>query len=1854
MVAIAMDHIQNIEIYFAVKTYQEYCTNLSHENEYPTIPEILEFIQATKKFPLVDPLIILEALWICGEDSNYYHEQLSQAYKKVSNSIVIDFSNKETTSFPASSNLSENAREVEEKSRPQKEPLTKKPCEDISPPITEEQPSLEIHSKSSQTFSLYPPRVFSELKLGMEWKSLAYSHYKKRQGPLSISKIFRLKSITGIWLQTFEQTKHSNVSLLLLRDMNSTMAPYNIMYDEIIETIYNYGFFENIEKCEFSSEEEFSTKEWFEHLDSTPLIGRHLTILLTDGIGQGWMTDQTEEFFKKFSKNSELIWLNPHPEWFLSNTILGFSLGYIEDDDFDDINHYEEGSDKPDRLDNVFVASSDMKGFSQLKQKSQANRCYTKIDEGTKEQIKELWKKSDGDNSNTWAREAIINNSPPTYILACLTVILKVFDPTLLHLLFLFLKEKKVLPDYTQLYHEAQLYYSGLLQEEENGLFSIKKQIASVLRSTTIFATKFPPHFVREIHDYVRTYAKTKKDINSLWNVQWEISNSLAQNKLPSNEVINDFSLQNIEDYLQKESVGMVQVSMEWFPAYIIKFEQQRWLIVVAENVSAKSLGSKFPWDNISITDTVVQGDQWSAFLIISDDHIPVLFPGQPSSSNDLQMYFYQNKNTFQMWKVKKVEENHIRLSKLYKNRLKRRNIDIRGATLVSNNEVIGHVAKSASDDFFAFIPIEAILQKISRIYFSTVSTAEIVSGEKSFEGYINNIEKQCELLIKSAKENNGCEFWNDWRVKNPGIRVQLGGVDLQGINLQHANLQGADLQKANLEEANLQNVNLRIADLRGAKMRKSNLRNANLVKAELYHADLRNASLQYANLQQAYMREVDLQDSDLRDTKLQKASMEGAKLQKTNMRGANLQSTNLKIADLRGANLQKSDLRKANLIKAQLYDADLQDANLEGADIVDADLQSTNLQRVNLQNTTLRGSNLRNANLQDANLQNTDLCAVNLQDANLENIKLQGSYLIQTNLLHAKHITLDKILSCNSIENVIGLPLPLMFEIRKQRPELMNWWMTSDENIELKGFYLQGASLEKADLQGADLRDSNMQYAKLQGSNLEKAQLERAILKEANLEGAILRAANLQKTSLQKANLREAHLQMAYLPEANLEKANLQGAKLEHTYLEKINLREANLREANLLGANLEEANLKDANLQDSNLLGTNLQDANLQNAAVTPLQISLCKKIEGIMFLSKEFLAEVKKENAELMVWWNKEMVKEIKEEWTGRWVESSSIEQYNLLKKSSRENNGCRAWNLWRIENSDTPIKLQHFDFYQCNLQETNLQEANLKKADFREADLRKANFTKANLQNADLKMANLEITNLQDADLRRTHLYQANLQGANLQRAELLGAYLKEADLQDANLENANLERADLLAANLHGANLKETNLQNANLERGNLYKADLQGTCIENTLFIDTKVTPLQISECQQIKDARFLSKEFLYEVKKLNPKAMDWWKGDMIQEIDEDSVFADESGWTGHWLQKDLSKMRWLLIHRYTDDKSNETYLKSLNEKTKIFFIQLMQDDGILNQNSQLTSHGQDLLEKIKDDNKWNQMLESDEWKEKSDVSLVLEKDIRNWFSITWQDPLAVIDKFFDKKSSENSSIKEYKHKKTRMDFVLLPGNSKVKPFLMSKHLVTQEVWGNVMKNNPSHFKQANHPTETVNWYECQRFCSEVKLFLPLTNEWDYACKGGDDQNFYYGNEKKYCWYDENSEQTTRPVGKKAPNPFGIYDILGNVWEWCEDFLIDTENHIKNLEISTWFQNWPVEDKNNLKKDKQQRAYRGSSFKQRKAYFLYPGGGLPKRGYENLGFRVVLGPISHEKYKDLVIKHEKHFNIPNT
>ncbi|MGE0885162.1 MAG: SUMF1/EgtB/PvdO family nonheme iron enzyme [Blastocatellales bacterium] len=181
--------------------------------------------------------------------------------------------------------------------------------------------------------------------------------------------------------------------------------------------------------------------------------------------------------------------------------------------------------------------------------------------------------------------------------------------------------------------------------------------------------------------------------------------------------------------------------------------------------------------------------------------------------------------------------------------------------------------------------------------------------------------------------------------------------------------------------------------------------------------------------------------------------------------------------------------------------------------------------------------------------------------------------------------------------------------------------------------------------------------------------------------------------------------------------------------------------------------------------------------------------------------------------------------------------------------------------------------------------------------------------------------------------------------------------------------------------------------------------------------------------------------------------------------------------------------------------------------------------------------------------------------------------------------------------ASDHRNFTEDLGKGVKLEMIAIPGGSflmgsedfkitkpvhpvRLSPFHIGKYQVTQRQWQAVMGDNPSHFKGDNQPVERVSWEMAVEFCEKLSkqtgknYRLPTEAEWEYACLAGSTGKYCFGDDesllKDYAWFGEGWQKGgTHPVGQKKPNNWGLYDMHGNVWEWCQDWY--DENYYAEL-----------------------------------------------------------------------------------
>ena len=192
--------------------------------------------------------------------------------------------------------------------------------------------------------------------------------------------------------------------------------------------------------------------------------------------------------------------------------------------------------------------------------------------------------------------------------------------------------------------------------------------------------------------------------------------------------------------------------------------------------------------------------------------------------------------------------------------------------------------------------------------------------------------------------------------------------------------------------------------------------------------------------------------------------------------------------------------------------------------------------------------------------------------------------------------------------------------------------------------------------------------------------------------------------------------------------------------------------------------------------------------------------------------------------------------------------------------------------------------------------------------------------------------------------------------------------------------------------------------------------------------------------------------------------------------------------------------------------------------------------------------------------------------------------------------------------------------------------------FWMGETPVTQEQWEAVMGDNPSEFKGERRPVETVSWKDSQRFCERMndlvpglRAQLPTEAQWEYACRAGSEGAYCDGSDctepvgkdpalEVLGWYGENSGNSSRAVKGKAGNAWGLFDVHGNVWEWCRDA---REDYVEGKQVDPFREGV----------DSAFRVLRGGSWLDdagycRSAIRLGP---HPENRYRNVGLRLSAG-----------------------
>jgi len=190
--------------------------------------------------------------------------------------------------------------------------------------------------------------------------------------------------------------------------------------------------------------------------------------------------------------------------------------------------------------------------------------------------------------------------------------------------------------------------------------------------------------------------------------------------------------------------------------------------------------------------------------------------------------------------------------------------------------------------------------------------------------------------------------------------------------------------------------------------------------------------------------------------------------------------------------------------------------------------------------------------------------------------------------------------------------------------------------------------------------------------------------------------------------------------------------------------------------------------------------------------------------------------------------------------------------------------------------------------------------------------------------------------------------------------------------------------------------------------------------------------------------------------------------------------------------------------------------------------------------------------------------------------------------------------------------------------------------FWMSIYEITQKQYKSVMDTNPSVFKSENLPVEQVSWIDAMNFCFKLSkmtkenIDLPTEAQWEYACRAGTTSQYYWGDkpDNDYFWAGNNANNKTHEAGQKKPNAWGLYDMCGNVWEWCKDIFNDNYYSVSK-DIDPKGPTFLVE----IEKSNDLHVLRGGGFYRdyglRSACRSYE---YPVEKSDSVGFRIILIP----------------------
>jgi formylglycine-generating enzyme required for sulfatase activity len=437
------------------------------------------------------------------------------------------------------------------------------------------------------------------------------------------------------------------------------------------------------------------------------------------------------------------------------------------------------------------------------------------------------------------------------------------------------------------------------------------------------------------------------------------------------------------------------------------------------------------------------------------------------------------------------------------------------------------------------------------------------------------------------------------------------------------------------------------------------------------------------------------------------------------------------------------------------------------------------------------------------------------------------------------------------------------------------------------------------------------------------------------------------------------------------------------------------------------------------------------------------------------------------------------------------------------------------------------------------------------------------------------------------------YQAgrrNFKNLDLSGVDLSWEDLSDVDFQGADLEKARFRGATLVKANFSGSNLKHSDLSETNLAQVNLCGADLRGVNLRGMTWSgpnydsDTKF-PLGFKP----EDCNLLESQGIKSLEEniCDSKGQDSAATQKSQKSSQPPIKISPPESNGFWTA--LSAVSGSVSGVASDIASGITDTLSTTTNFVASSLETFQSKSNLTKSPPSTPNQKQALE----------------------------------LKIPGARPLELVEipagSFL--RGSKERDFEQPIHKVT------------LKAFRMGKYPVTQGQYEAVMGKNPSHFKGGYRPVDCVNWHDAIEFCQKLSkltgqlVSLPSEAQWEYACRAGSTGKYCFGDEASrlgaYAWFQANSGSQTHPVGQKKPNGWGLYDMHGNVWEWCADAW--HENYIgAPTDETVW---------HNIGKNLE-RVLRGGSwsYDPRNCHSAGRRGFLAEYWYDDFGFRVVVSP----------------------